>query len=343
MEKKRYLTDLNTRQNYGLNHELWCIADALMLGESVGRNIMVRGFYPDYNSKFKIDLSHVINLDATNKALKDSGFSVQLEPFDGSLTWQKTKYQNPVFGHFDHVKGKARYEHIIAALKPETHDNIDLFTSFVWPLSWPFGDDKELMKKATCMFLCMKPSDFMLSLVKERRELLGIGKGDGPNNENDFLAIHVRLEDDWVTHLTSVYRHTPHFGKTEELFSRQIKDVIKSMILKTQCSSATGDDTTKRKIFLATGLGKSKHKNNDFLDELVEAFGKDATLMCKQNACDWKSKFPGIGEARELEGYIDFLICLEAKSAILASHSSFSVSLKYCRDFLNLESQQYPG
>lgn len=47
--KSVYLTNPNPKNVYGLNHQLWCIANALMIGEYTDRNIMVNGFYPDYN------------------------------------------------------------------------------------------------------------------------------------------------------------------------------------------------------------------------------------------------------------------------------------------------------
>lgn len=325
--KKRYLTNLNTCQNYGLNHELWCIVDALMIGESTERNIMVTGFYPDYNSKFTIDLNEVIDIQHTNENLLKNGFSVQLQPYDKDINWVSTKYKNPVFGHFDSIKGKQRYLTMIEALKQEDSQNIDLFTTFVWPIPWAFGHDKELMDKATQMFLCLSPSQFIESCVKERVNFLNLA--------DSYFVIHLRLEDDWVTHLTSKYKGTCHFGKTEESFSHEMFDSIINILKK--------QNDSEEIIFLATGLGKTSHKNNHMIQNMKEIFGDHRIKACKQGVTVWKEKYPGIGDARELEGYIDFLICLKAKRAILATHSSFSVSLKFCRDMLHLESELYPG
>lgn len=330
MQKKRYLTNLNTRQNYGLNHELWCIVDALMIGESTERNIMVTGFYPDYNSKFTIDLNEIIDMGATNKALLSQGFSVQLEHFDKRIVWTRTKYQNPVYLHFDHIKGKERFLTMVEALKGEDGiENVDLFTSFVWPIPWAFGHDQNLMNTATRMFLCLTPSSFIQDCVKKRKTFLGL-------QDENYVAVHLRLEDDWVTHLTLQYKGTPHFGKTEESFSKEMFDSIVDHLKKM-------DEGVDQKIFLATGLGKTLQKNNFLIREMQSSFGPERVRVCQEKAFEWKDKYKEIGDAREIEGYIDFLLCLNAKRAILATYSSFSVSLKYCRDFLKLESQFYPG
>ena len=342
--KKLYLTDLNPSTTYGLNHELWCIVDALMIGHATGRNIMVTGFYPDYNSKFKIDLGQVIDLVRTNEMLTREGFSVQLEPYNVNIRWTKSRYQNPCFRHFDTggAAGKDRFFNMIRALSAETAKNVDLYTTFVWPLMHPYGYDKDLSDMSTHIFLCLVPSSLIDLCVQQRKKDLGLAV----ENDDDFLAIHMRLEDDWVTHLTLKYGGTPHFGKTEDEFSREMFDQIKSGI-----AAAAGDAVTTQqqqtngKIFVATGLGKTSQKNNYLLDELRDVFGGRICVKM-EHACEWKDLFLGMennATGREIEGFIDFLICLRAKRAILATYSSFSVSLKYCRDLLGLKSVLYQG
>ena len=63
----------------------------------------------------------------------------------------------------------------------------------------------------------------------------------------------------------------------------------------------------------------------------------------EEYTCEWSEIFPGIGPCREIEGYIDFQICLHGKLFIGSRMSSFSTSLRYCYSIENKPVYQYNG
>lgn len=321
-----YLTNPNAGINYGLNHQLWCIVDALMIGHYTGRDIMVSGFYPDYNNDYKINLCNILDIDETNEELSYVGINSKLIPYNSRITWIRSKFPNPVFRQeFVKIPGKERFFGMIEKLKTESEYYIDLYTSFVWPLMTPYDHDPELSEQATKIFLALMPSSLIQLCVTQRLEELNIF-----SDEKVYYSIHLRLEDDWVNHMTKIYKLSKHFGKEKETFSKEIFNEIIGYI----------NMLDNNKIFVATGLGKDEHMNNYMLTELDKLF-PNRICVSHHKACDWDWIFPGITNAREIEGYIDFLICLDSKKFISSFYSSFSVSLKYCLKLLGVEYYTY--
>ena len=326
--QKYYLTDLNPTTWYGLNHELWCLVDGLMICNETGRNLMTRGFYPDYNSKFTVDLNIIIDITETNKKLKENGFSCKIAPFDETVIWERSKYSNPVYNsNFCNLQGRDRFFKMTSALKEEKGDYLDLFTTFVWPLMHPYDYDKELTERAIKLFLCLCPSALIKLCVEKRKEQLNLSE--------KYDAVHLRIEDDWMNHLTIHYKHNPHFGKTFEACSN---DIFRQVVDKIRLQFSDQNPT-----FIATGLIKTENVNNSKISELKTQFGEKRIIVGIKKMCNWEKIFPSVGCAREIEGFIDFLICLNSEKAIVSSHSSFSVCLKYLRDYQKKETFVYNG
>jgi hypothetical protein len=324
--EKYYLIDLNPNCNYGLNHQLWCIADALIIAHYVNRKVMVRGFYPDYNNRYQIDLSNIINIEETNNNLLKKGFRTSILPFNKNIEWNLSRYPNPVYNdNFTNIYTDNKFDIMIEKLKEEKEGYIDLYTCFVWPLMLPYNYRQDYVKEVISIFLCLEPSALIKCCVQKRLQEVGI------QNSEKYNAIHLRMEDDWVTHLTSNYKHNFHYGKTFELYTQEM---IHQVCEKIQWLNGN-------KLFTATGLKKSENQNNYILDDLNEKF--PSLVYAKNKMCSWKEVFSGVNEAREIEGYIDFLICLNAEQVIASYYSSFSVSLKYCREYLNRYTIGYDG
>lgn len=311
-EKKVYHTNLNPINNNGLNHQLFGIVDGLMIANFCNRDLCHNEFSPDYNLSLKIPLRDVIDVDYLNLMLKKMGFVSQIIPYDRGQTWVETKYTNPVYRReFLQFRGAERFHRMIEALLQEENHYMYLYTSFVFPIPEAFGNDIPLTNMAVSISKLLIPSPKMQKLVDARKELLELG--------DSYHCIHLRLEDDWVIHLTEKLETSIHRGKTREGFSREIFDSIVKIIRE--------KFNDGKKIFVATGLGKSENVNDYLLEELFKLFPERIAVVYGK-ACIWDEHYPGIGPARELEGFIDFSICQQAESAILASYSSFSISLR---------------
>ena len=314
-ERPLYLTDLNPQTHYGLNHELYCIVDALMIGHFTGRDIMTTGFYPDYNGPVTIPLSDVLDLEETNRKLREMGILSKLHDFAPLETWTDSQYINPVFRpEFLKLPGNRRFTEMISALlneKAAKEPRVNLWTTFVWPFMTPFDYDPLLTKISVQIFCCLTLSEKMEQGVKTR-----LARTIG--SDQSYYVCHLRLEDDWVNHLSTVLEN-PHRGNSFEDISRSIFQEIVTYI-ENECQD--------KKIFIATGLGKSEQRNNFYLDKLQEMF-PDRLFIDRKTYQNWGEIYPGVKFGRELEGLIDYTICQRAEKLILAWYSSFSVSLKY--------------
>ena len=320
-----YLTDVNPKIGNGLNHQLWCIVDALMIGEYASRNIMVTGLYPDYDSRIKLNLSNIIDIDRTNDELQKHGFSARLLPYDSEIPWTTTAYTNPVFNKFVSMEPNVRFYKMIEALEAESHIRyVNLWTTFVWPFMAPYGNVIELHQKAIQVFKCLTPSPMIRFIVNQRLKQL----------KSDYYVVHLRLEDDWIRFITQDYKNNIHYGKTEEDCTRDIYNDIVSLI----DQHMPGDN----EIYIATGLNNGENKNKYILDELKEKYPNRLAFK-DGKTCEWSEIFPGFDPCREIEGYIDLHVCLHGKIFIGSVMSSFSTSLKYCYDIENKPVYQYNG
>lgn len=328
MVKSLYLTDLNPGRNYGLNHELWCIVTAIMIGDNTNRDIMVSGFYPDYNSDYKVDLNRIIDISKTNENFRKLGVKSKLVPFRENIPWVMTKDQNPVFKpDICGLWGKERFYRVIEKLNfEEQYMYINLYTTFVWPIMGTFGLDDELCERAIRIFLCIEPSTMVKLFVEQKMSELELG--------DNYYSLHMRLEDDWINHLTT-WDGTSNKGKTFEELSENFYNEIIGLI-------DTHMDMEDNKIFVATGLLKNENRNNNLLIDLEKKYPGKITYSSNSTE-NLAVCFPLAKSCREIEGFIDFLICTKSKKCILSTHSSFSVSLSYVLPFLDKETLKYSG
>jgi hypothetical protein len=335
LKSSLYLTDLNPNVDSGLNHQLWGIVNALMLGEYTSRNVMITGFYPHYNIPKTINLYYLINIDETNKKLKEIGLNTSIIPYDSQIPWTRTAYPNPVFNKFKDIPGVKRFHDMIEALRGEDHIRyVDIWTVFVWPLMYPYDNDPYLSNKAIKIFTCLIPSPMIkIEVLKELHNIYPMKK-----SENIYFAMHLRLEDDWVDHLTKKYNHPDniYFGYTEEKFIETIYSEITTLIDNNFC----GEGNEDIKIYLATGLHLTENRNRNILARLEERY-PERFVYHTSSKIEWDKVFEHIDTCRELEGYIDLHICLGAQKIICSKLSSFSSSIKYVFDYKGKECYQY--
>jgi hypothetical protein len=308
-----YLTNLNPRLDYGLNHQLWCIVKGLMIGHYVGRDIVVNGFFPDYNHHYHIPIEQIIDIDKTNERLIKAGFNSKIVINDLNIEWKQSKYQNPFLSEFVNHDWNKRFVNMIHALKKESKENenynLDILTTFIWPVMYYFRDNQILHNQLINIFCQLVFSTTIQNIVKQTKIDCGL-------DNLEYHSCHMRLENDWVEHITKKYNiNNKHLGKPKEEYSQEIFEIIFSYI-----------KNTDKKIFIATGLGKSDQENNFLLEKLLKIF--PSKICISKNLDCWKNLFPGTKFGRELNGLIDLIICLDSKQYLGGCYSSFSETIK---------------
>jgi hypothetical protein len=309
-EKNLYLTHLNKKLHFGLFNQLWGILNALILAHYAKRDLMISGFYPDYNNNYSIDISCILDIEKVNSYLQSIDMTCKIVPYDNNIIWRKTQFPDMIFDLYKYkYERESKLDSFIRMIKfDDVFPNVDLISTFSCPIMCGFIDDERILVLSNKIKQCLIPNEMILKCINERCPT------------ESYNSIHLRLEDDWLKHLR----------RLDAEFSRSVFDRIVKMI---QLHMNDG-----KKIFISTGLGKSSHMNNFLLDEFVELFPK-RIVICYDRARDWKELYSGITEGREIEAFIDYNICLKSDKFIGASGSTFSLNLIDIRN--NTKSPSY--
>jgi len=320
--KPLYLTDLNPEQSNDLCKELWGMVISIMIGEYTLRDVMFTGFYLDYNSNYKIDLETIINIPKTNQNLKEIFINTNIIPFDKKINWDVSKFIRPAMRNdVFRLNGQERFNKIINNLKSEPqHKFLDLYQTFFYPPLSVFGHDIDLCKKAKQILFSIEPSNFIKALVNDKINDMELGK--------EFFSLHMRLEDDWINNLVE---------KDETFNNRTFASV--TFLLYNRITEAIDKLPKNGKIFIASELGRKMNKNNYLLIDLIKKYPGRITLF--EETLILQEIFPLTQYCREIEDYIEFLICLKSKKCILNSRSIFAENLKYSFEILDKEYIEY--
>lgn len=316
VEKPIYLIDLDRNKTYGLCNQLFSIVEALMLGHFVRRDIETTGFYPQYNSAMTVPLEEVIDIDETNELLQyfiSSKLSHSSPP--GQYSWNKSVAYNPFH--------KSRcFWGIVRRLEGDLLPRMSLGETFSWYYDSTFLGSKVLNELFINILYSLVPSRQLMNAVEQYKKQIGLG---GPLS---YYSIHLRLEDDWVKHKTKNLKYNKYIGYsdaefTEILFGKLLES-MKRLFLE-----------GNKKIFVATGLLKSYNKNTAYLYKLQEMF---PNLVFATEPYRWEksSVFYSVEERREVDAYIDYIICRESSAFIGFQDSTFSINLDLCLEKNNV-------
>ncbi|MEX0597954.1 MAG: hypothetical protein WD512_15805, partial [Candidatus Paceibacterota bacterium] len=241
-----------------------------------------------------------------------------LVEYDPNIEWIKGQFLNPLSNQdFINLPEPSRWITMILVLKAEREKYINLESCFVWPLMHPYASNKDMCKLSIQIFLSLVPSNMIKLCVQQKRRRM----------TKNYCGVHMRLEDDWINHLMK-YNLDKNFEELSDKIFTEITESMKRIDI-------------DKDFFIATSLGKNKNRNNYYLEKLKDIFPNRIHIFDK--VCEWKEIYPEIIEAREIEGYIDFHMCLNADILILSNLSSFSQSLEFCFNELGKPYHKYSG
>lgn len=290
-----YLVDLNPQLFCGLVNQLYGLFHAIVIGNLVRRNIVVSGFYPNYNDSETISISTVLNLPTMNLTLKKL-FGIQIYDISDPIFdqpnlqedgWVLAKVPGITLTSYVESMSSGYLEKMVADLSADTEPYCNLgfcFSTRAFRYA-PSTNVRKMLADASQSIV------FHQDILEKLREW----QHDLKLQPQDYVAVHFRLEDDMLNHL---------FKKPDEReqYAKQLLNIYKNLL----------EPYKDRQIFLATGLVKNPNSYNWVPEKLKEEFpGITLRLHDKENG-------------REINAIIDLLLCLEATDFIGYSRSTFS-------------------
>lgn len=285
---KRYLKIDPITIERGLCNQLMSFVHSLMLSHASKRDIYDPKFRIDYRSETLIPLSSIIDMNFLNELMSSLGINCRIvfDKYLEKISWNLHPYRGWLWG---------------TSRRLEYHcTNIDM-------------DPNTYLDIACGLELTMNMADEMknleINIFKNMRVTSEYNEVFEYCVQNylvsGYKAVHLRLEDDWLDHLmsvTGIYNIEYHSGIICENYLKAINEKF------------SPDDT----IFIATYLTRSKNRNTWIIDKIRERFPK-VTL-----ALPWREKF-NLPIGREIDAFIDYMICINAEFLIGINGSTFSI------------------
>lgn len=262
-------------RNFGLFNQLCNIANGVAMSHYMGRRLSTIGFLPHYNETRIVPLSEIIDVTMLKSTIRRGYRTV--------LTDEPSPPDIPPFSEELHL------------LFCHWGDAYRLLRNEDRPL-WIGCSMRRVMSSIESMALLrtFQPSQGVREVVESIVSTLG-----------DFTAIHLRLEDDWLSDMLCVAQSQSE--AVTEMLWRAYTDAMKEIM--------SPEDT----CYVCTHLGKSPNRNNYLLDNLREMYPR--TITCPP----WRDKY-NLQVGREVDALIDYLVCLRASKFIGVNHSTFSIT-----------------
>lgn len=299
---KFYLIDLNPNLGAGLFNQIWALMNAILIGTYTSRNIIIKGFYPDYNKSNTIPLSYVINLHSLRKTLLQTNIKIGIYE-SGEIdtkNWIKSTCYNPTRIPSILNGDIHGYYQMIQLLRSETNNYIELGNVYHYRYDeislYPTDTHKNFVKY---MFRQLEFAPAILTIVDYCKQTLGLNTG--------YNAVHLRLEDDMLYAFAKCINKTPQ-ECTREIMNRYYNSMQKIF-------------NTHEEIYISTHLLKSQNLNNPIVYEIKTHY---PNIKFWNTGESWRTKFPNIPLGREIDAMIDFLICVHAHKFVGYVGSSFS-------------------
>ena len=299
---KFYLIDLNPNLGAGLFNQIWALINAILIGTYTSRNIIIGGFYPDYNKPTTIPLSYVINIHNLRKTLLETGIKIGIYEKSEIDTkpWIKSQCFNPMRIPSILNGDINGYYQMIQMLRSETHNYIELGSVYHYRYDeislYPTDIHKNFVKY---MFRQLQFAPAILTIVEYCKQKLGL--------HDKYNAIHLRLEDDMLYAFAKCINKTPQ-ECTRDIMTRYYNTMIHTF-------------TKQDEIYISTHLLKSDNLNNPIVHQIKTQY---PNIKFWNSGESWRTKFNNIPPGREIDAMIDFLICTHATKFIGYVGSSFS-------------------
>ena len=293
ISKPKYIfCHLNLKQGgAGLFNQLYGLANIIILGHYLHRQVVISGFFPNYDSFQYIPLSKVINVNALNDYIKTKKLNTYVHEHNDSFS----KYQWTYSLLCDsNTCNKMPFANLICSMAADTNPYIHCITPMLLTVTIHCKENKPLFDD---IISNIKFSDVIYTMVKSIKQSL---------NLNSYVAVHLRLEDDWIHHASHLFKMHP--TKFIQHSTNQYYLHIKNF-----CDKQTP-------IFLSTGLLKHKNLNNH-LPQHIQSMYPNTVFLTSH------TPFTEIPQGREINAIIDYLLCLDADKFIGSQHSSFSLAV----------------
>ena len=251
LSKRYYLIDLNFSEDRfcGLLNQLYALVNGILLGHSVGRDVIVSDFYTTYNQPDTIPLNKIVDIPKLNCSLVELGISCHLLDYHSrSPCDQEVIRRAPKSVHFNPVKYALRGLKLpLDNLKKEQGQIINLGNTM-------FSDFDDYPAKSDSPFWRI-----MLNIQFTQVILDGVDHVMEKYDLTDYVGIHFRLEDDMIKKFRI---------DTQERYR----------LYQTTLANIAGPDTV---VYLSTHLTKSENSLNHLVDDLKKSYPK--VVVCKES------------------------------------------------------------
>jgi hypothetical protein len=304
---KYYLIDLNPLSTSGLFNQIISLVNGILIGYSLNRNIVVSGFYPDYNAQNKIKLSEIINMTHLNNLLKieDINITVLDQAPSPNITWARGPNFNPTKKQYLNGNPDWCFTKMAEELYQEQDVYVDMGDTFTFFL-FRHNPDEWLSGLFVRLLIGIKYSPNILSIVSKCNHILQL--------KSNYSSIHLRLEDDFLF-------HRPDKSVPEIVYGEMIKNKYLDVIPRYFSQSED--------IYLCTFLLKKQNQYNFFPNYLKNKY--QGMKFWKNPDFYWRNSIT-VARGREIDALIDYLICLGSSKFLGYNGSTFSEVVKYYFD-----------
>lgn len=299
-----FLIDLNPLHLSGLFNELISLINGILLGHLLNRQVVVNGFYPDYNQPRKISLGKVVDINGLNKLISEKGLRTKIiDGFENTEQWPKSKHLNPTKKTYVQQNKPGCLDQLIRELSEERNvPRVDISDVFSYSL-FRQNPDETLRKLYTDLLLRLPFTNEIMNIVETSKQQLKL---------DNYSSLHLRVEDD-------IIRCRPDKKITYQQFADKIQNKYRGEMAKTF--------TPDEKVYVSTFLLKGPNTQNAFLPELKNKYR--GLTYWEPPEVYWRKSFPNFPLGREIDGLIDYLLCLGGKKFLGYNGSTFSENIKY--------------
>ena len=294
--------DFNTT-GWGLFNQLINLTNGLIIANQIRRHIFDPRFMISYNSLESIPLSSIIDIGKFNEMLRFLGLDTQIiAQNSGSLPNDKWIVSK---SHSRTTRISTLYPTICESLSRYECRKLDIGKTFNLTLEMP-----EYIRNIVQYIYGNLP------LVPVFQDIINYCK---ILLRNDYGAIHLRLEDDWIRHSIKHIKNS----KGKRKFRRQTRRLYKAYMGR-MAKVFKSDDV----IYVATHLLKSKNRNNNLMLEIRSKYPNMISNI------DWRQKFK-LPNGREIDALVDYMICINSNKFIGMSGSTFSSMVSQIMSYKN--------
>jgi len=280
---KFYHIDLNVNGYHGLINQIYCLANAIIIGHYTGRSINIQSFYPQYNSFKSIPIEQVLDIDRLNLLIASLGLTCRIGTNGAHFKPTNSLYKNW------NIEGTP--VEVFHKLRQETRYALNLGNTFFFMLQRSMDSELEVLFRKLVNGIHW--SDTIETAVSKVKSHLSL---------TNYSAVHLRMEDDIVAHGGNFNAAT--------LAAQYFKNIQET-------------HSSKDSIFIATNLGKVPNKYNNMLVELEKLYPNLKTSIDWRKVVSWLPEGREIDAIIDYQICRGANLCIGYKSSTFSEALSF--------------------